>query len=191
METTTPSEDVLLEVLRATRWEVTGGKGTAPDLTDVRGDCLEEIAAEFFEGEPGTFHKGKALVRFGASRERMFFVSELFTEYDPFARTWKTFHISRHGTDVLSIAACRQDGSALDGYEQRTFHDLEKRGVAHYTGTSSEARIQISFQPTPHWRGRVICACKRFRTGSPSMPTGFGFAQTAATWSPTTQAGPP
>jgi hypothetical protein len=101
METTTPSEDVLLEVLRATRWEVTGGKGTAPDLTDVRGDCLEEIAAEFFEGEPGTFHKGKALVRFGASRERMFFVSELFTEYDPFARTWKTFHISRHGTDAL------------------------------------------------------------------------------------------
>ena len=115
----------------------------------MRGDCLEEIAAEFFEGDPGSFHDGKSLVRFGASRERMFFVSELFTEYDPFTGTWKTFHISRRGKDVLSIAACRQDGSALDGYEQHTFHNLEKRGVAHYTGTSSEARIQISFQPPP------------------------------------------
>ena len=149
VDTTTSSEDVLLEALRATRWEATGGEGSPPDLTYVRADCLEEIAAEFFEGEPGSFHNGKALVRFGASRERAFFISELFTEYDPFTRTWKTFHIFRHGTDVLSMAACRQDGSALDGYEQRTFHDLEKRGVAHYTGTSSEARIQIFFQPTP------------------------------------------
>jgi hypothetical protein len=47
METTTPSEDVLLEVLRATRWEVTGGKGTPPDLTDVRGDCWRKSPLSF------------------------------------------------------------------------------------------------------------------------------------------------
>jgi hypothetical protein len=146
---TRTSENALLEVLRASRWEATGGEGNPPDLSYLRDDCLEEIAAEFFEGEAGSSHNGKTLVRYGSSRERVFFVSELFTEYDPPAKTWKTFHISRRGTDVLSIAACREDGSALDGYEQRTFHDLEERGVAHYTGTSSEARIQIVFQPTP------------------------------------------
>jgi hypothetical protein len=147
--TTTSSADVLLEILRASRWEAIGGEGSPPDLTYVRGDCLEEIAAEFFEGEPGSLQNGKTLVRFGSSRDRVFFVSELFTEYDPSGRTWKTFRVSRRGTDVLSMAACREDGSALDGYEQRTFHDLAKRGVAQYTGTSSEARIQIFFQPTP------------------------------------------
>ncbi len=148
METTT-SEEVHLEVLRASRWEATGGEGSPPDLAYVRGDCLEEIAAEFFEGEPGSLQNGKTLVRFGSTQERLFFVSELFTEYDPRARSWKTFRVSRRGTDVLSMAACREDGSALDGYEQRTFHDLAKRAVSHYTGTSSEARIQIFFQPTP------------------------------------------
>jgi hypothetical protein len=145
---TSISENALLEVLRASRWEATGGEGNPPDLSYVRGDCLEEIAAEFFEGEPGSLLNGKKLVRYGSSRERAFFVSELFTEYDPPAKAWKTFHISRRGSDVLSIAACRNDGSALDGYEQRTFHDLEERSVAHYSGTSSEARLQIVFQPT-------------------------------------------
>jgi len=141
--------DKLLGTLRANRWHATGGQGTPPDLTYLRDDCLEEIVAEFYEGEPGTLHNGKSLVRFGSNRERVFFVSELFTEYDPVARTWKTFHISRRGRDELSLAPCREDGTALDGYEQRTFRDLEKRSIVDYVGTSAKSRIQIFFQPPP------------------------------------------
>jgi hypothetical protein len=147
--TRSPASDMLLGTLRAKRWRATGGQGTPPDLTCLRDDCLEEIVAEFYEGEPGLLHNGRSLVSFGSSREREFFVSELFTEYDPVARTWKTFHISRRGTDELSLAPCREDGSALDGYEQRTFRDLEKRSIANYIGTSARSRIQIFFQPPP------------------------------------------
>jgi len=146
--TISPS-DMLLGTLRANRWRATGGQGTPPDLPYLRDDCLEEIVAEFYEGEPGASQNGKSLVSFGCTRERVFFVSELFTEYDPIARTWKTFHISRRGTDELSLAPCREDGTALDGYEQRTFRDLEKRSVVNYTGTSAKSRIQIFFQPPP------------------------------------------
>jgi hypothetical protein len=148
LATQSPSE-ILLGTLRANRWHAIGGQGTAPDLTYLRTDCLEEIAAEFYEGEPGTLQNGKSLVRFGSNRQRLFFVSELFTEYDPVASTWKTYHISRRGTDELSLAPCREDGSALDGYEQRTFRDLEKRSIVYYTGTSAKSRIQIFFQPPP------------------------------------------
>ena len=146
---TQSSSDMLLGTLRANRWHATGGQGTPPDLSYLRDDCLEEIVAEFYEGEPGALHNGKSLVRFGSTRERAFFISELFTEYDPVARTWKTYHISKRGTDELSLAPCRQDGSALDGYEQRTFRDLEKRSIVNYTGTSAKSRIQICFQPPP------------------------------------------
>jgi hypothetical protein len=145
---TSPS-DKLLGTLRADRWHATGGQGTPPDLTYLRDDCVEEIVAEFYEGEPGALHNGKSLVSFGSTRERVFFVSELFTEYDPAARTWKTFYISRRGPDELSLAPCRQDGTALDGYEQRTFRDLEKRSIVDYVGTSAKSRIQIFFQPPP------------------------------------------
>jgi hypothetical protein len=148
LATTLPS-DMLLGTLRANRWQATGGQGTPPDLTYLRDDCLEEIVAEFYEGEPGALHNGKCLVSFGSSRERVFFVSELFTEYDPVARTWKTFYISRRGTDELSLAPCREDGTALDGYEQRTFRDLEKRSIVNHIGTSARSRIQIFFQPPP------------------------------------------
>ena len=141
--------DMLLGTLRANRWHATGGQGSPPDLTYLRDDCLEEIVAEFYEGEPGALHNGKSLVRFGSSLDRVFFISELFTEYDPVARTWKTFYISRRGSDELSLAPCREDGSALDGYEQRTFRDLEKRSIVNYTGTSAKSRIQIFFQPPP------------------------------------------
>ena len=146
--TQSPS-DMLLGTLRANRWLAIGGQGAPPDLTCFRDDCLEEIVAEFYEGEPGPLHNGKSLVNFGSSRERVFFVSELFTEYDPVLRTWKTFHISRRGTDELSLAPCREDGTALDGYEQRTFRDLEKRSIVNYIGTSARSRIQIFFQPPP------------------------------------------
>jgi hypothetical protein len=148
LETKSPS-DMLLGTLRAKRWHATGGQGTPPDLTCLRDDCLEEIVAEFYEGEPGALQNGKSLVSFGYTCLRVFFVSELFTEYDLVARSWKTFHISRRGTDELSLAPCREDGSALDGYEQRTFRDLEKRSIVDYIGTSAKSRIQIFFQPPP------------------------------------------
>jgi hypothetical protein len=141
--------DKLLGTLRANRWHATGGQGTPPDLTYLRDDCLEEIVAEFYEGEPGALHNGRSLVSFGSSCERVFFVSELFTEYDPATRTWKTFYVSRRGRDELSLAPCREDGTALDGYEQRTFRDLEKRSIFDYSGTSAKSRIQIFFQPPP------------------------------------------
>jgi hypothetical protein len=147
--TRSPSADIVLGTLRAKRWLATGGKGTPPDLSSLRHDCLEEIVSEFYEGKPGVLHKGRSLVSFGFSRERVFFVSELFTEYDPVASTWKTFYVSRRGTDELSLAPCREDGSALDGYEQRTFRDLEKRSVSTYVGTSAQSRILIFFQPPP------------------------------------------
>ena len=143
------ASDKLLATLRANRWHASGGQGAPPDLTYLREDCLEEIAAEFFEGEPGPSQEGKSLVRFGSSRDRLFFLSELFTEYDPLARTWKTYYMSRRGTDQLSLAVCREDGSALDGYEKSTFRDLEKRSVVHYAGTAAGSGIQIIFQPPP------------------------------------------
>lgn len=145
---TSPS-DKLLGTLRANRWHATGGQGTPPDLTYLRDDCVEEIVAEFYEGMPGALQNGKSLVRFGSTRERAFFVSELFTEYDPGARTWKTFYFFKRGPDALSLAPCREDGTALDGYEQRTFRDLEKRSIVDYVGTSTKSRIQIFFQPPP------------------------------------------
>jgi hypothetical protein len=141
--------DKLLGTLRANRWLATGGQGTPPDLTYLCDDCVEEIVAEFYEGEPGAFHHGKSLVHFGFNRDRLFFVSELFTEYDPVARSWKTFYISRRGSDELSLAPCREDGTALDGYEQCTLRDLERRSIVDYTGTSARRRIQIFFQPPP------------------------------------------
>src|SRR5262249_28108499 len=98
---------------------------------------------------PGALQNGKSLVRFGSTRERAFFVSELFTEYDPGARTWKTFYFFKRGPDALSLAPCREDGTALDGYEQRTFRDLEKRSIVDYVGTSTKSPIQIFFQPPP------------------------------------------
>jgi hypothetical protein len=137
-----------LAILRAKRWHTGGGQGAPPDLAYIREDCLEEIAAEFFEGEPGPLQDGKSLVRFGSNRDRLFFISELFTEYDPVARTWKTYYMSRRGMDLLSLAACREDGSALDGYEKNTFRDLEKRSV-DYASSASGSRIQIIFQPPP------------------------------------------
>jgi hypothetical protein len=142
------ASDKLLATLRAKRWHASGGQGAPPDLAYLREDCLEEITAEFFEGEPGPSQDGKSLVRFGSNRDRLFFVSELFTEYDPVARSWKTYYMSRRGIDQLSLAACREDGSALDGYEKSTFRDLEKRSV-DYAGTASGSRIQIIFQPPP------------------------------------------
>src|ERR1700726_4662460 len=83
---TISTDDLLLESLRARRWESMGGEGNPPDLTYLRDDCLEEIAAEFFEGEPSVLYDGKSLVSFGSTRERLFLVSELFTEYDPIAK---------------------------------------------------------------------------------------------------------
>lgn len=141
--------DKLVGTLRVKRWQATGGQGTPPDLAYLRDDCVEEIVAEFYEGMPGALQNGKSLVRFGSSREREFFVSELFTEYDLAARTWKTFYVCRRGADALSLAPCRDDGAALDGYEQRTFHDLENRSIVDYAGTSAKSRIRILFQPPP------------------------------------------
>jgi hypothetical protein len=142
------ASDKPLAILRAKRWHAGGGQGAPPDLAYIREDCIEEIAAEFFEGEPGPVQNGKSLVRFGSNRDRLFFISELFTEYDPVARTWKTYCMSRRGTDLLSLAACREDGTALDGYEKSTFGALEKRSVDYATNASG-ARIQIVFQPPP------------------------------------------
>src|SRR3954469_18387860 len=83
----------LMATLRTNRWHATGGQGIPPDLSILRMDCLEEIAAEFCEGEPSRLSSGKALVRFAHTLERAFFVTELFTEYDPTLRTWKTFYV--------------------------------------------------------------------------------------------------
>ena len=141
--------DMLLGTLRANRWIANGGQGPPPDLTWLRDDCIEEIVAEFYEGTRGPSHNGRSLVSFGCSRERAFFVSELFTEYDAVSGTWKTFYISRRGTDELSLAPCREDGSALDGYEQQIFRDLKARSIANYIGISARSRIQIFFQPPP------------------------------------------
>ena len=60
----TSLSDKLLGTLRADRWHATGGQGTPPDLTYLRDDCVEEIVAEFYEGEPGALHNGKSLVSF-------------------------------------------------------------------------------------------------------------------------------
>jgi hypothetical protein len=171
---TISTEDLLLESLRARRWESLGGEGNPPDLTYLRDDCLEEIVAEFFEGEPSVLYDGKSLVSFGSSRERLFLVSELFTEYDPIARAWKTFHAARRGTEELSVAPCREDGSALDGYEQRAFRTLEKRAIVRYAGTSSKSRIEVLFQPVPLGE-QVLYALVTELHGPDTVRTELGF----------------
>ncbi len=42
----------ILHDLRHERWLSLGGKGDVPNLGMAHSDCLEEITAEYFEGEP-------------------------------------------------------------------------------------------------------------------------------------------
>jgi hypothetical protein len=142
----------LMATMRTDRWHAIGGQGIPPDLSILRENCIEEIAAEFYEGEPQRQADGRTLVRFAHSLDRAFFVGELFTEYDPTTHGWKTFSIQRRGDDVLSIAPCREDGTALDGNEQRTFRDLEKRSVVDYAGNAAHGHLEIHFLPPPHRR---------------------------------------
>lgn len=139
----------LMATMRTARWHAIGGQGIPPDLSILRENCIEEIAAEFYEGEPQRQADGSTLVRFAHSLDRAFFVGELFTEYDPATQGWKTFSVQRRGDDVLSIAPCREDGTALDGNEQRTFRDLEKRSVVDYAGSAAHGRLEIHFLPPP------------------------------------------
>ena len=84
-----------LSVLAIERWHSLGGAGAPPDQATIHSDCIDDILSEYFEGEPEIGPDGEACVRFKSTLARLFYVSQIWTEYDPDNRSWKTFYAKR------------------------------------------------------------------------------------------------
>src|SRR5258705_13669375 len=74
-----------LSILAKERWHLLGGNGAPPDQATIHSDCIDDILSEYFEGEPEIRpdSPGDARVRFKSTLGRLFYVSEIWTEYDP------------------------------------------------------------------------------------------------------------
>jgi hypothetical protein len=65
----------ILHDLRHERWLSLGGKGDVPNLGMAHSDCLEEITAEYFEGEPLQSEGFDRLVGFKRTEARLYLIS--------------------------------------------------------------------------------------------------------------------
>ena len=66
---------------------------------------------EYFEGEPEIGPDGEACVRFKSTLARLFYVSQIWTEYGPEAHSWKAFYAKKTGDNPDGFSPCHEDGS--------------------------------------------------------------------------------
>jgi hypothetical protein len=144
------SQDIL-SVLSIERWYALGGKGDPPDQATIHADCIDDILSEYFEGEPETSpdFPGDACVRFKSTLARLFYVSQIWTEYDPDNRSWKAFYTKQAGNCRDGFSACQEDGSPLLESDVLRFEELNRSGRrVFFAQRGAEAnRLRVQFHP--------------------------------------------
>jgi hypothetical protein len=147
---TVDSQDIL-STLGIERWYSLGGKGTPPDQATIHSDCIDDILSEYFEGEPETTSDspGDACVRFKSTLARLFYVSQLWTEYDPDNCSWKAFYANKTGHGPDGFIACQEDGSPLSESDQTLFEALSRSGRRAFFAQRGAApnRLRVEFKP--------------------------------------------
>jgi hypothetical protein len=140
-----------LSILAKERWHLLGGNGAPPDQATIHSDCIDDILSEYFEGEPEIRpdSPGDARVRFKSTLGRLFYVSEIWTEYDPDNNSWQTFYAKKTGDDPGGFIACQEDGSPLSASGLERFEALSRSGRrAFFAQRGAEANgLRVEFTP--------------------------------------------
>ena len=137
-----------LSILASERWHSLGGTGAPPDQATIHSDCIDDILSEYFEGEPEIGPDGEACVRFKSTPARLFYVSQIWTEYDPDAHSWKTFYAKKTGDNPDGFSPCHEDGSTLSESDLERFAALSTSGRrACFATRGAEANgLRVQFQ---------------------------------------------
>jgi hypothetical protein len=132
----------ILSILATERWHSLGGTGAPPDHATIHSDCIDDILSEYFEGEPeiSPDSPGDARVRFKSTPARLFYVTELWTEYNPDNHSWKTFYAKKNSED--------EDGSPLSESGRERFEALSRSGRRAFFATRGvEAKgLRVEFK---------------------------------------------
>jgi hypothetical protein len=139
----------ILSMLGIERWHSLGGKGDPPDQKTIHSDCIDDVLSEYFEGEPETSpdSPGDACVAFKSTLARLFYISLLWTEYDPDNRSWKAFYAKKTGNGAGGFSPCQEDGSPLSESDLPRFEALSESGrqvfFAQRGAETNPLRVQL------------------------------------------------
>jgi hypothetical protein len=140
----------ILSILATERWHSLGGTGAPPDHATIHSDCIDDILSEYFEGEPeiSPDSPGDARVRFKSTLARLFYVTELWTEYNPDNHSWKTFYAKKTSEDPEGFSACDEDGCLLSESGRERFEALSRSGRRAFFATRGvEAKgLRVEFK---------------------------------------------
>jgi len=139
----------ILSILASERWHSLGGAGAPPDQATIHSDCIDDILSEYFEGEPEIGPDGEACVRFKSTLARLFYVSQIWTDYDPGAHSWKAFYAKKTGDNPDGFSPCHEDGSTLSESDLESFAALSTSGRrACFATRGAEANgLRVQFHP--------------------------------------------
>jgi hypothetical protein len=138
-------------LLAKERWHSLGGNGAPPDQATIHSDCIDDILSEYFEGEPETSpaSPGDACVRFKSTLARLFYVSQIWTEFDPDNHSWKAFYAKKTDGGPDGFDTCQEDGSPLSESDLPRFEAIRRSGrPAFFAQRGAEANgLRVEFKP--------------------------------------------
>jgi hypothetical protein len=145
------------------RWHSLGGTGASPDQATIHSDCIDDILSEYFEGEPEIGPDGAACVRFKSTLARLFYVSQIWTEYGPDGQSGKAFYVKKTGNKPDGFSPCHEDGSPLSESDLQKFESLstsERRACFAVRGAET---LRVQFHPPAvgsRWLYAEVCKLK-------------------------------
>lgn len=138
-------------LLAKERWHSLGGNGAPPDQATIHSDCIDDILSEYFEGEPETSpgSPADACVRFKSTLARLFYVSQIWTEFDPDNHSWKAFYAKKTDGGPDGFDTCQEDGSPLSESDLPRFEAIRRSGrPAFFAQRGAEANgLRVEFKP--------------------------------------------